>query len=79
MSKSALASLSPTQLRVYAEIARASENGVCDTAATVLWRRCEVQSKHIFYKHVGELAEKGLLDQEIISNGVPRVIKLIHG
>jgi hypothetical protein len=74
--KSKIATLTPDELRVYAEIAFASVNGVCNEAATVLRHRCDLKSTHVFYKHLATLEEKGLIKQTKQCYGVPRIIEL---
>lgn len=76
--KSRIATLSPDELRVYAEIAFASNKGVCNEAATVLRHRCELESTEAFYKYLDTLEEKGLIKQEKQCYGVPRIIELTN-
>jgi hypothetical protein len=76
--KSKIATLTPDEMRVYAEIAIASVKGVCNEAATVLSHRCELESTHAFYKYLDTLEEKGLIKQKKQCNGVPRIIELIN-
>lgn len=73
--KSKISDLDSTELRIYAELAYVSKNGFCDTPITVMRRRCELNS-YQYKKALKSLEDKGLISQKIISNGVPRVIKL---
>ena len=74
--KNKIAGLTSIELRVYAEVAHASSEGLCNTPATVMRHRCGLIT-YFYNKTLAELKKKGLIAQEIICCGVPRVIKLI--
>jgi hypothetical protein len=75
--KSKIEGLTEIELRVYAEIANASNKGVCNTPATVLRRKCRL-SNYFYKKTLTELVNKRLISQELNCGGVPRVITLLN-
>lgn len=70
-----IAQLTNTELRVYAEIAYASNNGICNTPATVIRHRCNL-SIYLYSKALASLEKKEVIAQEIRCGGVPRIIRL---
>ncbi len=75
--KSKIQNLTPEELKVYAEIAHASIKGICKTPATIIRNRLNKIGIHQYKKTLDSLANKGLIAQEVICNGVPRKISLI--
>lgn len=73
--KSKIELLSHIELRVYAEIAHESVDGICKTPATVISRKCGL-SIHFYKKTLAELERKGVITQSINCGGVPRTLKL---
>jgi hypothetical protein len=70
--------LDSSQLRIYAEVARASRNGVCRLPAMMLVRRSGIGSRYMLNKHLMSLQERGLIEQ-VERSGAPREIKLVEG
>ena len=75
--KSKIAQLTSTELRVYAEIAYTSNDGICNTPATVMRHRCDL-SIYFYNKALASLEKKGVIVQDVRCGGVPRIIKLIR-
>lgn len=73
--KSKIELLSNQELRVYAEIANESINGICDTPATVISHKCGL-SIYFYEKILAELERKGVITQIINCGGVPRTLRL---
>jgi len=71
-----VSNLNSVELRVYAELAHVSVNGVCTTPMTKMKHRCGISVKE--YKDIlNSLETKGLIEQKIQGRGVPRTIRLI--
>ena len=67
---SVLSKLSSIQLRVYAEIARASEAGTCKMPQRNMYSRCGLPSAYHFRKHVRALERYGLIREHAGCQGV---------
>ena len=74
--KTNISELNPIELRVYAELAQASVNGICTTPMTRMKYRCGLSEAN-YKKVLKSLENRGLIEQKIQGRGVPRVIKLI--
>ena len=69
-------SLTDIEVLVYAEIANATNEGVCNTPTTVMRRKCGL-STHFYNKTLTALVEKQFISQETICAGVPRILRLL--
>ncbi len=74
--ESRIENLTEIELCVYAEIANASQEGICITPATVLRRKAKL-TNYFFNKTLDGLEKKGLISQSKSCGGVPRTIKLV--
>ena len=74
--KSKIGQLNSIELRVYAEISYASQNGICGRSINTMRHRCEL-SPYFYKKTLSSLEEKRFISQEL-GYGVTRKIHLIN-